>query len=815
MKKFFKFSAITLGIILIVLISLPFLIEGKIGDIIKKEGNKMVNAEFDFENLDISLIRNFPKASISLNGFWLKGIGEFQNDTLVKTSQLTVTVDIASLFGDSGFDISQIILDDTYIKAIMPKEGKANWDIMEDGGNKEEDSAEKKEEEGASSFKLNLQKLSIENLNVIFDDRAGKNYAEIIGMDAHCSGNFGADRSVIKFKTDIPGISYRMNGIPFVNKAHVKANLDVDADFTKSLFTLQKNSISINAIETGINGWVRLLDKKIDMDMKLNSNEIDFKEVLSLIPAIYTKDFKGLKTEGSAILSGYAKGTYQENVSVPAFDLKLQVKDAMFHYPSLPAGVEGINISAAVKNPGGKLDATIVNITPLSFVLAGNPFAINADIKTPISDPDFNISLKGKMDLGKIKDVYPLGKNQLNGIINSDASLAGKMSYLDKKEYERFTATGSIRLNDMLLDLENLPKIFIKQSELGFRSQYLQLSRTELGIGKNDLTVESRLENYLGFLFKGATIKGNLDISSRYFNLNDFMSDTPEEAAAAEKPAQTSAPASDTAATGVIKVPGNIDFKMDLNMGKVLLSNMIMEKVNGQLIVKDSKVDLKNISFNSMGGTIRANGAYSTPEKSAPRINAGFALSDMSFEKTFTTLVMVQKLVPIFKGLEGTFSGNIDINSELDDKMSPIVETMNAKGNISTSDLNLGNIGIIKLIVSQIPKASAKGTKAKDLNINFEVKNGRVETKPFNINIGDVKVNLAGTTGLDQSIDYKGKVTLPKSLSGTLKVETVDMSIGGTFSSPKIHVDMKSLVKEAAVGQAKSLLDKLINKHKK
>ena len=69
MKKLIKITATILAVILVMLIALPFAFKGKIETIIKEEGNKMLNATFDFDNLDISLISQFPSASITLEGF--------------------------------------------------------------------------------------------------------------------------------------------------------------------------------------------------------------------------------------------------------------------------------------------------------------------------------------------------------------------------------------------------------------------------------------------------------------------------------------------------------------------------------------------------------------------------------------------------------------------------------------------------------------------------------------------------------------------------------------------------------------------------
>ena len=124
MKKGLKIAAITVGVIIILMFLLPFAFQGKIADIVKTEGNKMLNAQFDFKNLNISLFRNFPQASVTLEDFWLKGTGEFANDTLVQAGEVTAAVNLFSLFGDSGYDISKIFIEDTRLHAIVLPDGR-------------------------------------------------------------------------------------------------------------------------------------------------------------------------------------------------------------------------------------------------------------------------------------------------------------------------------------------------------------------------------------------------------------------------------------------------------------------------------------------------------------------------------------------------------------------------------------------------------------------------------------------------------------------------------------------------------------------
>ena len=97
MKKILKTVGIVVAVLLVVLMVVPFAFRGKIEGIVKSEGNKLLNAQFDFKKLDISLLSRFPHASVTLEDFWLKGVDVFENDTLVYAGELTAAVNLLSL----------------------------------------------------------------------------------------------------------------------------------------------------------------------------------------------------------------------------------------------------------------------------------------------------------------------------------------------------------------------------------------------------------------------------------------------------------------------------------------------------------------------------------------------------------------------------------------------------------------------------------------------------------------------------------------------------------------------------------------------
>lgn len=805
MKKGLKIAAITVGVIIILMLLIPFAFQGKIAGIVKTEGNKMLNAQFDFKDLSISLFRDFPQASVILEDFWLKGTGEFANDTLVQAGKVTAAINLFSLFGNSGYDISKISIEDTRLHAIVLPDGRANWNIMKPDSMENLNTSEENTED-SSPFKVKLQRFVIKDMDLIYDDQQGKMYANIRKFNALCIGDLSSDHTTLKLEGATEALTYQMNGIPFFANAKISTKMDVDADLANNKYTLKENTFQLNAIKAGIDGWVALKDPAIDMDLKLNTNDIGFKEILSLIPAIYATEFSSLKTDGTATLTASAKGILQGD-TVPSFNIDMQVKNAMFRYPALPTGVDQININANVQNPGGNIDLTTININPFSFNLAGNPFKLIANVKTPISDPDFKAEAKGILNLGMIKQVYPMDDMDLNGTINADMQMSGRLSYIEKEQYDNFKASGTINLTDMKLKMKDMPDVEIKKSLFTFTPQYLQLSETTVNMGKNDITADSRFENYIGYALKGTTLKGNLNIHSNYFNLNDFMTAS-TDSTATDSTSGEAAVTDSIPTTGIFEVPHNLDLQMDANLKQVLLDKMAFNNMNGKLIIKDGKVDMKNLSMNTMGGNAVMNGYYSTANAKKPEVKAGFKLTDISFSQAYKELDMIQKLAPIFENLKGNFSGGINILTDLDATMSPVLNTLQGDGSLSVRDLSLSGVKSIDQIADAIKQPSLKDMKVKDMKIDFTIKDGRVNTQPFDIKMGDYTLNLSGSTGLDQTIDYTGKIKLPASASFA-KISTVDLKINGSFSSPKVSVDMKSMANQAIESAAEEAIGQL------
>lgn len=778
LKKGLKITGVTVAVILVFMLVLPFMFKDKVIIIVKKEANEMLNAKLDFESLDISLFSHFPSASIELNGLTLSGIDDFENDTLVSAESIDVAVNVMSLFSDKGFDVNYVVLDKPSIKAVKLADGRVNWDIMKpDTVDVEEEKTV--EVEGESSFRLKLKNFKIADATIVYVDDSTNMQFYTDKLNLKLSGDMSADMTDIDSKLSCKDIYFAMGGISYLKQAEAGAKLTVSADLKNNKFILKENTLSLNAIVLNLDGWVALLDDgAMDMDLKINTSEINFKEILSLIPAIYQNNFDKLRTTGNMSLTAFAKGR-MAGENMPQFGLTLGVKDATLNYEGMPASVDGINIGASVSNPGGSLDKTIIDLSEFRLSMAGNPFKAALYASTPISDLNFKATADGTVHLGKIKDIYPLGDSiTLSGIVTADLQFAGRMSDIEKENYQNIRGEGTLTVADMDLTMKGLPAVAVKKAQASVSAKAMSLSQLDVKVGKSDIQAHGSLSNYLAYVLKNETIKGSLTVTSLLLDLNELMGDS--------EPSGEETVEADTTTLSVIEVPKNIDMTLSADFKKILFQKMELDNVTGKLIVADGAVRMTPLSLNAFGGAMVANGIYSTAESVVrPMVNFDLDIQKASFEKTFEQLDMIQKIVPIFAKTGGTYSVKVDLKSALDSQMSPDLSSLTADGVIQSNDIQLQNIEVFSQLATLLKNDKLKNIEAKDLKISFTIKDGKVKTSPFDMKLGNITMNLSGVTGLDQTIDYRAKINIP----GAGALSNVSATIGGTFSKPSIKLN--------------------------
>jgi hypothetical protein len=827
--RIFKWTGITLLVLIILIIAAPFIFKDKIVSIVKEQANANLNAKVDFGEFDLTLISSFPDFRFKIKNVSVVGVDDFKDDTLASIGELITDINLKSVLSGDQYKINSIIIDKARILGKVLPSGKANWDIAKADSTAEAAPTATSE---PSKFAMKLNEFKIKNAYIVYDDQQGKMYGKLDDFNYSLNGDFTQDNFVLSNLLEIAKTTFKMDGVPYLSEANVKFKADLDMDMPKMKFTFKENELSLNDLGFGFDGYVSMPDTNIDMDLKFKVKQAEFKSLLSLIPVVYSKDFASVKTSGSLAMDGFAKGTYNAS-SMPAFAVNLVVKDAMFKYPSLPKSVNNINIDVHVNNPTGVLDATVIDVHKFHVELAGNPVDLSAHVTTPISDPNLKAGLKGVINLASVKEFVPLEKgDDLNGTIKSDISVAGRMSALEKKDFDNFKAEGSLEIEKMNYKTSTLTyEVLLNSMILKFTNEYVDLPIFDAKLGKSDIQAKGRIDNFMHYMFKDEALKGSFALTSKMMDLNELMGPPSTETAAA-----TSSAAPTSTDSGAAEVPGNIDFVLDSKIDKILFQNMVIDNLVGNIVVRNSKAEMTNLKMNTLDGTLVVNGFYETTNPKKPTTGLNLAIENFDIQKTFKTFNTVQKIAPAAEYSKGNFSATLqNFNVAMNDKMEPDLNTVKAFGTFKTKKVIVGGFPPFVKLGEALKMDKLKSTEVTDLNLKYRMENGRIILEPFDTKISGVNTNISGSTGIDQTIDYKWKMDVPKSmfggaasgaLDGLLKEANakagtnmavgekikVNVLFGGTAMKPTVKTSLKEDTQSAVATVTTAVVNNAIDK---
>ncbi|TAL60388.1 MAG: AsmA family protein [Bacteroidetes bacterium] len=840
LKKILKWIVLVFIGIILFIVAAPFIFKGKIIVFVKEEVNKTLNAKVDFGDFDLTLLSSFPNFSLSIDKVSVANVGDFTGDTLFSVKNLSATVDLMSVIKGDQYKIRSILLDSPRIMAEVLANGKANWDITKP------DSTPAAAESGeAAKFKMSLKKLEIKNAHIVYDDALLGVYSLLDNFNYTMGGDFTQDNFEMTNDMSIDGLTVKYGGIAYMNKVKTVVKAAIGADMPNFKFTFKENEISLNEVSLGINGTFAMPGDDMDMDMQFKANQTEFKNILSLVPAVYTKDFASVKTAGKFSLDAFVKGAYasasapspSERVGgevkgkMPAFGANLKVDDAMFQYPSLPKAVNDIAIDVSVKNADGDPDHTITDIKKFHMEMAGNPIDISAHIETPVSDPTIGAEIMGRLNLASVKDIVPMEGSDLNGNITADVKMKGRMSSIEKEKYDEFDMDGTIIVMGMNYKSPDLPQgMTIKSMTMNFSPQYVEMKGFDSKIGKSDIQANGMIENILQYVFKDSLLQGTFSMKSSVMDLNEFMSEEEETATAA----------ADTAPLSIIEVPKNIDFILNASISKLLYDDIEIKDMAGSIIIRGSKVMMNKLKMSAMGGTMLMSGTYSTVNPKVPSVDFDMNISDFDIPMTFKYFNTVQKLAPVGKYATGKFSTQLKYVSNLDAAMMPDMKTMNGDGKLQTKSVVIAGFEPLNKLADALGGMDKfKKTEFSDLDLTYHIKDGKISTDEFPFKSGSILGNIAGSTALDQTIDYTMKMEIPtadmpagakafvtKQLSAVNKLGTnlklpekvkIDALFGGTVMKPTVKANMKDMagsMKEAVKEQVKEVVKEKINEVK-
>jgi len=719
LRKTLKIAGITLFVLLTLIFLIPILFRKQIVALVKSEINKSLVAKVDFQDVDLSLFRHFPKISIGLENISVVGTNEFTNDTLFTAKTLDASVNLFSAIKGKDIKVYGIYLESPRIHAIVNKDGKANWDITKAS----EEITATATDNAPSEFKMNLQQYEISDGYIYYKDESSNMSAEISGLYHEGSGDFTSDIFTLATKTKAETVSFNYESVPYLINTKTGLDANIQIDNKTSTYTFRTEDIQLNNLKLNADGFFQLVnDSTYKMDIKFKTPSNEFKDILSMIPAIYKQDFDKIKTSGQASFDGFVTGTYSPQ-QLPAYNVNLAVKDGLFQYPDLPQPVKNIQVAMHISNRDGQTDNTIIDISKGHIEMGNEPFDFKLLFKNPETNQYIDAIAKGKLDLANVSKFIKLDEGtKLAGLVWADVFAKGNMKALENQSGD-FIAGGFLDIKNLLYSSGAFPqpirngnmKVQLENSGGIADNTSVNVSQGHIEVGKDPVDFTLQVRKPMSSVDFAGTAKGKFTLD----NIKQFVQLDPGTSVSgvlnADLGFNGNKTAIDKGEYDKILVNGTANLKDVKYISKDYPTGITL--FNTELGFNQKAMTLKSLSGNYLNTNILANGNFSNL--------VSYAMQDQPL--TGTLNVTADKInLDDWMGTDTTNTGS-----------APAGETTTSDPFVVPSDINL--------------TVNAKADRVKYDKVDYNNVNGTLL-----LNDGTVTLQNVRTEALDGTVTFNG-----------------------------------------------------------
>ena len=828
MKKGYIIAAVVALLLVTTLLLSPFLFRDALLEKTKSTINKNLRAEVSFDDFRLSVIRNFPKAAISLRNVVITGEDSFAGDTLLHIKSLSSTFGLFDLLTPGNLTLNELIIDDARLMLQVNEKELANWDIFPE----EEESTSPAQEGSESSFGMELNKIVINHSQVTYTDLLLPLFVGFNDINLALKGDMYGSSTRLKAEGAAGQFNLIYDSVSYIADKRLTLKSALDINFDTWNFRFGESELLVNELPLAVDGTFSIPGDSILFDLRFVSKVSELADFLSLVPTDYEHYLKDLRAKGKADLSGSFKGFNAEE-SYPALNLMFRLSDGNLQYAGLPEEIRNVSAKLAITKPQGGFELTSLRISDAHAEVRNNPLDLSLGLDNLLGDMRFAGNLTGKVNFDHLKDAIPMDSVLVSGLLDVNIGVAGNMSAIENKRYEQIKTDGIIALNNFSYESNKLTMpVAVHSGNLDFAPERVNLRQMDVKIGQSDFALAGSVSDYYPYLFDKGNLTGNVSLKSDFLNLNELMGMMkPAGSDASPTKQPPSGPTDDTLSTAPssFEVPERMNLTLQTDVSKVLYDRLNISNIKGQIQVNNGKLDLKGLNMNIMDGELKLAGTYqNTPEKS-PLVNLSLDLVSFDIPTAFRSLKLVRNYIPIAAQSKGKFTTSIQMKGQLDENMGLRMGSLNGYGSLNTMNLQILNSPVFNKIKSVLNEERLRDLKIDDFAASFTIENGNLLLKPFKTKISEQEATFSGKLNaenlIDMSIDFMiNRDALSTNVQNTIgilpgqqniKVIPVAVAIKGPVNNPEVKIDLteaKRMVKKEVGSAAKEEIQKSINK---
>lgn len=771
MKKFLKRLLIILLIFIVLFFAAVVIIlrffSADLGRQIIAQLNRQLVTELSVAEVDLSVLRSFPNASVNLRNIVLE---DTRHRPLLTADNMAFRFGLLSLFG-SNIKIHSVAISDGALTIHYDRAGRPNYEVFKT-------SKDETPEKGGPN--ISLEEAVLDQIELAYVDEKEVQEMRLLVDRAAFTGQFSADRFTLSSRALLHSHYIDMDSVTYLDDKDISYDARVAVDMEKGRYDLEDVTLTMEANTFKAFGFVENKPRATVFDLYLNNAKGDLGSLMQLLPSNYANRIANFKSSGNFEVKTLIKGELSAGRK-PQIRSEVTLTNGKVTNSKMDSDLRDVSFVMTYDNGmGERRNPSFFEIKDFEGVFNRQLFEMNLRVDN-LDDPSIHFKMNGALPVNL---AYGLLNNPNitdgSGEVKIEAlQLEGRYEDLIREQrVERATVGGSLYFDDASLTI-NKEKMVVDEGAVRLNGNEVAIENLRLIGAGSDLAFNGTAANIVPVLFADSLNSNNVQLTfkanlgSENLDIDRFLS----VIAISADQVDTTAVSIDSLKEEQIQkrrqytqfLNGTFDARIDeYNYDKIE-----GRAFQGQFIFNNNELQIKG-QTQAMGGRFDLDGEMFFEQE--PRLHAQLKCDKANITTFFDQTNNFGQEMLTSKNIKGTINAKIAIYAYWDQEGHFLTDRLRVLADVGIQNGELNNMELLKSFSTYVKVQDLMQIRFVNIENVLEVTNRKLYLPAMFIQSNALNLTISGEQSFDNQIAYNIKVNAGQVLANRFKSHDSQLS---------------------------------------
>ena len=710
-----------------------------------REANRYLRVPVRVGKIELSLLDQFPRVSITLHNVVVRGSLPTDTVALARARRLYFAFDAWDVLA-RRYRIRAVTLTDGQVAVRLDARGRPNYDVLQT------DSATA----GEPPLAFDLEGIQVARVSVVYADASRQQEFTLRTPELRAQLGVVGDLVTVRAQGQMHVRALRIGEDQYFRDKDLTITTQMRIDRAAQRLVLAPSKVGVGPASYGVAGTIDYA-REATLDLRLDGRQTDVQSVVALLPPRLVRRFGAYRSRGDAYFRGTVRGPFSA-AHTPRLEVAFGCRDAAFFQPEYQQEVAHVFLTGTFSNGAQRTATTsVLQLRDVRGTLAGRAFGGSLRYENFL-DPTVQLRLQADVDVARALRFFPLAAvRSAGGDAHLTLACAGPVRQL-RTGGSGAQATGELVLRNARAQLRAYSQ------PLAHLNGTFQLQRNDLlfsnlsgNLGRSDFRASGTLTNAVGWLLaprQQLFIKA--DIAS---SLLDF-----DELLRLRGAAPTAAHAAGRAGGDYgLRLPASLGLEVRATARRVRFRRFRGRALAGTVRLRDQVISSPGLSVTALGGQASLRGTVDARQPTFLKASTVATCAGLPLDSLFYVFEDFGQRFITGRHLRGQLTARAESDVYFDRALYPITDRLEAEIQATVRNGELNNFEPLQKLALVASRRQLRHLRFAELTNNFYIQSRTVYMPEMDIrsNVRTASlIRVTGTHTFDQQMDYHLSIPL-------------------------------------------------------